>query len=187
MTPTMKRLTTICAVLALLGGVAGCGGSTQTPEQKHSGLYNMNALAKNLEGGAEQSPGSGHVTATKCVATVKATAICEMALESSTDKKTETATITINPEGTHFVISRREESNTPKAESSESPSSSGTGGTWDEEDKSTFTRVSGEAGESEAKVQCKLSKFESHFSTGQAYLDSSTKEDVSIAEACEGL
>jgi hypothetical protein len=104
----MKRLISIVAGLALAIGVGACGGSTQTAEQKHSGFYNMKTLATNLERGTE--PGEGRVIGERCVPTVKATATCEMILESSAGKKTETATITINPEGTHFVISHRESS-----------------------------------------------------------------------------
>jgi hypothetical protein len=181
----VARVALMLSMMALTVGVGACGGSAQTPEQKHSGFYNMTTLAKNLEGGAEESPGPGHVTSETCVRTLKATATCEMIFESPTDKKVETAGITINPEGTNFVISHREASNTPKAESSESSSS--TGGTWDEEEKLIFTRSASRAGESEAEIQCELPKAESHFSTREAWNNSSAEEDVTIMKACEGL
>ena len=113
----------IVAALAAAVLIAGCGESktstepaggkpaAPTPvsaEASHSGFYNVEALESNIKEGAEEQPGPGTVERVICVPTGKATFRCEMVLKAEGETKLESATVTVNPEGTHFVFSNRE-------------------------------------------------------------------------------
>jgi hypothetical protein len=105
---TLRRTLTllliaVCAVFVL----AGCG-SSQTAESKRSGFYNMETLAANIKEGADQQVGSTSDEHVVCVKTDKNIAVCQLEARGGESFLSESATITINPSGTHFVISHRE-------------------------------------------------------------------------------